>query len=144
MPFEAPFCVGNTRADARRAVKVDFVVRELGVEGELLRDAIEELVTGAAHVVEALERLAGREASTVLPGYTHMQQAMPSSVALWAGGFAAEIRDDAEGLRQVRRRVGKSPPGSAAGYGTPGLLLDRGAGDLRQTAIRVSARGGGS
>lgn len=92
-----------------------------------LRDVIEELVTGAAHVVEALERLAGREANTALPGYTHMQQAMPSSVALWAGGFAAEIRDDAEGLRQVRRRVGKSPLGSAAGYGTPGLPLDRGA-----------------
>jgi len=92
-----------------------------------LRDVIEELATGAAHVVEALERLAGREANTALPGYTHMQQAMPSSVALWAGGFAAEIRDDAEGLRQVRRRVGKSPLGSAAGYGTPGLPLDRGA-----------------
>jgi argininosuccinate lyase len=92
-----------------------------------LRDVIEELDTGAAHVIDALERLAVREANTALPGYTHMQQAMPSSVALWAGGFAAEIRDDAEGLRQVRRRVGKSPLGSAAGYGTPGLPLDRGA-----------------
>jgi argininosuccinate lyase len=61
----------------------------------------------------------------VLPGYTHMQQAMPSSVPLWAGGFAAEIRDDAEGIRLAQRRVGKSPLGSAAGYGTPGLPLDR-------------------
>src|SRR5262245_1147164 len=92
-----------------------------------LRDVIEELVTGTTHVTEALDRLATREASTALPGYTHMQQAMPSSVPLWAGGFAAEIRDDAEGLRQVRRRVGKNPLGSAAGYGTPGLPLDRGA-----------------
>jgi argininosuccinate lyase len=90
-----------------------------------LRDVIEDLGTGAMHVVAALERLAAREASTVLPGYTHMQQAMPSSVPVWAGGFAAEIRDDAEGLRQVRRRVGKNPLGSAAGYGTPGLPLDR-------------------
>ena len=92
-----------------------------------LRDAVEELGTGTAHVIDALDRLAAREANTVLPGYTHMQQAMPSSVALWAGGFAAEIRDDAEGLRLVQRRVGKSPLGSAAGYGTPGLPLDRGA-----------------
>ena len=38
------------------------------------------------------------EGSIVLPGYTHMQQAMPSTVALWALGFAAEIRDDAQGL----------------------------------------------
>ena len=92
-----------------------------------LRDVVEDLATGTARVVEALERLAKREATTVLPGYTHMQQAMPSSVALWAGGFAAEIRDDAEGLRQVWRRVGKNPLGSAAGYGTPGLPLNRGA-----------------
>jgi argininosuccinate lyase len=92
-----------------------------------LRDVIEELATSAAHVVDALDRLTVRDGNVALPGYTHMQQAMPSSVALWAGGFAAEIRDDAEGLRQVRRRVGKNPLGSAAGYGTPGLPLDRGA-----------------
>ena len=54
-----------------------------------------------------------------------MQQAMPSSVPLWASGFAAEIRDDAEGLRHAQRRLAKSPLGSAAGYGTPGLPLDR-------------------
>ncbi|HEV7139025.1 MAG TPA: argininosuccinate lyase [Steroidobacteraceae bacterium] len=90
-----------------------------------LRDAVEELSDGALRIAEALTRLAKREANTALPGYTHMQQAMPSSVALWAGGFAAEIRDDAEGLRQVQRRIGKSPLGSAAGYGTPGLPIDR-------------------
>ncbi len=42
-----------------------------------------------------------------------------------ARGFAAELRDDAAGLRQVQRRLGKSPLGSAAGYGTPGLPIDR-------------------
>jgi len=90
-----------------------------------LCDAVEELSNGAIGVVDALARLAEREEKTALPGYTHMQQAMPSSVALWAAGFAAEIRDDAEGLRQVQRRIDKSPLGSAAGYGTPGLPLDR-------------------
>ena len=90
-----------------------------------LQDAARELGGGALGVAEALERLRQREKSTALPGYTHMQQAMPSSVPLWAGGFAAEIRDDAEGLGQVQRRLGKSPLGSAAGYGTPGLPLDR-------------------
>ena len=90
-----------------------------------LRDAIDELSTGASGVADALDRLAGREKDTALPGYTHMQQAMPSSVPLWAGGFAAEIRDDAESLRGVHRRAGKNPLGSAAGYGTPGLPIDR-------------------
>ena len=50
---------------------------------------------------------------------------MPSSVPLWARGFAAEIRDDAEGLRAVERRLAKNPLGSAAGYGTPGLPIER-------------------
>jgi argininosuccinate lyase len=90
-----------------------------------LRDAIDELSVAAVKVAEALDQLASRERDTALPGYTHMQQAMPSSVALWAGGFAAEIRDDAESLRGVHRRAGKSPLGSAAGYGTPGLPIDR-------------------
>jgi argininosuccinate lyase len=90
-----------------------------------LRDTIEGLSAGALQIVAALERLADREADTALPGYTHMQQAMPSSVALWAGGFAAEIRDDAQGLQAVQRRVAKNPLGSAAGYGTPGLPVDR-------------------
>jgi argininosuccinate lyase len=50
---------------------------------------------------------------------------MPSSVALWAGGFAATLRDDAAGFGDVLRRIDVSPLGSAAGYGTPGLPLDR-------------------
>jgi len=60
-----------------------------------LREVIASLSRGALAVATALDTLGAREASTVLPGYTHLQQAMPSSVALWAGGFAAEIRDDA-------------------------------------------------
>jgi len=90
-----------------------------------LRDAVTALSAGAVCVAEALERLGERESATILPGYTHMQQAMPSSVALWARGFAAELRDDAQGLRSVLRRLDKSPLGSAAGFGTPGLPIDR-------------------
>jgi argininosuccinate lyase len=90
-----------------------------------LRDAVGELQAATRRLIAALGRLAAREAQTPLPGYTHMQQAMPSSVALWAGGYAAELADDAEGLQGVRRRIDKSPLGSAAGYGTPGLPLDR-------------------
>ena len=90
-----------------------------------LRDAVPLLRAGALEVAVALETLASREPHTALPGYTHMQQAMPSSVALWARGFAAEIRDDAAGLTAVLRRIDRSPLGSAAGYGAPGLPLDR-------------------
>jgi argininosuccinate lyase len=90
-----------------------------------LREAIGTLSDGALSVAAALDALGVREANTVLPGYTHLQQAMPSSVALWAGGFAAEVRDDSRGLKAVLGRVDKNPLGSAAGYGTPGLAIDR-------------------
>ena len=65
-----------------------------------LRDAIAQLEAGAQAVAAALDRLAQRQGATALPGYTHMQQAMPSSVGLWAGGYAAELRDDAARHRQ--------------------------------------------
>jgi argininosuccinate lyase len=101
-----------------------------------LRDAVADLALGAESVAAALDALAGRQGAVALPGYTHMQQAMPSSVALWSGGFAAEIRDDAEGLRLARRRIEKNPLGSAAGYGTPNLPIDR---DVTRAALGFAA-----
>jgi len=90
-----------------------------------LLDASRELAAVAEGCAAALDALAAREGTVALPGYTHMQQAMPSSVALWAQGFAAELRDDARGLATIAQRASRSPLGSAAGYGTPGLPLDR-------------------
>ena len=63
-----------------------------------LRDAAQALHDGAHRGGAGARRARGAQGSIVLPGYTHMQQAMPSTVALWALGFAAEIRDDAQGL----------------------------------------------
>jgi argininosuccinate lyase len=90
-----------------------------------LRDVVAEVAAGADAVADALMALALRQADVALPGYTHMQQAMPSSVDWWARGFAAEIRDDAEGIRQTLRRINRNPLGSAAGYGTPNLPVSR-------------------
>ena len=90
-----------------------------------LRDAIGELATGAAGVAAALERVASEQGKIALPGYTHMQPAMPSSVELWARGFAAELADDRAGILRVLRRTEQNPLGSAAGYGVPNLPLDR-------------------
>jgi argininosuccinate lyase len=90
-----------------------------------LKDAAEQLAVGVDRVVASLDSLVDRQGTVALPGYTHMQQAMPSSVKLWAGGYANELRDDAAGLRATLRRIDKSPLGSAAGYGAPALKLDR-------------------
>ena len=90
-----------------------------------LLDAARELAESARSTAGALHELGARNKDTVLPGYTHMQQGMPSSVELWAGGFAAELEDDAAGIAAACRRINKNPLGSAAGYGTPGIPIDR-------------------
>ena len=90
-----------------------------------LKDAVHALAQGADAVIDALAELAGRQGEIALPGYTHMQPAMPSSVRLWAEGFAAELRDDRDGLLRTLERIDRNPLGSAAGYGVPNLPLDR-------------------
>ncbi|MFZ5481524.1 MAG: lyase family protein [Myxococcota bacterium] len=59
-----------------------------------------------------------------LPGYTHLQRAMPSSWALWAAGFADALAGVLPAFETARAMAGRCPLGSAAGYGTP-LPLDR-------------------
>jgi argininosuccinate lyase len=90
-----------------------------------LRDSVTELGALVGGVSSALEEIAAQQGHIELPGYTHMQPAMPSSVALWARGFAALLDDGRAGLERTLARVDLNPLGSAAGYGVPGLPLDR-------------------
>jgi argininosuccinate lyase len=90
-----------------------------------LRDACDDLGKRVDALRGAVARLAERQGDVELPGYTHMQQAMPSSVRLWCGGFDEAFGEAVDGLGAARRRIDKNPLGSAAGYGTPGLPLDR-------------------
>jgi argininosuccinate lyase len=90
-----------------------------------LKDAIDGIAEITAGVVDSLTELAAKQGDIRLPGYTHMQPAMPSSVALWARGFAAELDDDRAGLLAAVRRADLNPLGSAAGYGVPGVDVDR-------------------
>lgn len=59
-----------------------------------------------------------------LPGYSHMQQAMISSIGHYACSFVESLLDDIEYLNYVYQHINKNPLGSAAGFGIP-LLLDR-------------------
>ncbi len=90
-----------------------------------LRDAAEDLAVRVDNLRKSVADLSERQGGVELPGYTHMQHAMPSSVRLWCGGYDEAFTDAIEGLRATRRRINKNPLGSAAGYGTPGLPLDR-------------------
>ncbi len=90
-----------------------------------LRDAALDLVNRVEKLQSSLTALAKRQGDIEIPGYTHMQHAMPSSVALWCGGFGEGFADAIHGLQLAHSGRNKNPLGSAAGYGTPGLPLDR-------------------
>ena len=90
-----------------------------------LLDASEQISMHVRGLCDSIGKLAQRQGEIALPGYTHMQQAMPSSIAMWCGGFEEAFEDAIDGLKASRRRMSKNPLGSAAGYGTPGLNLDR-------------------
>ena len=90
-----------------------------------LLDACSHVQKSISDLLGALETLSERQGKIALPGYTHMQPAMPSSVALWVDGYCEAFDDATEGMESARRRINKNPLGSAAGYGSPGLALDR-------------------
>jgi argininosuccinate lyase len=90
-----------------------------------LLDACSEVQESIRGLIEELRGLSARQGDLLIPGYTHMQHAMPSSVALWADGFIEALEDGLQGLDASRRRIDQNPLGSAAGYGNPGLPLDR-------------------
>ena len=90
-----------------------------------LRDALAGVAHEAAGVAGALVDMAERFDDLLMPGYTHLQRAMPTTAGLWAAGYAEMIIDDLRGLTHARDRVNVSPWGSAAGYGVPHLDLPR-------------------
>ena len=88
------------------------------------RDALDDLAAAASEGARALLDLARREASTVMPGFTHLQRAVPSTVGLWASSFAEGLADGIDMVRAARAVANKSPLGGAAGFGV-NLPLDR-------------------
>ena len=83
-----------------------------------LRDEIKNI---AAHVVtlfERLQKLSNEHASVLMPGYTHLQVAMPSSFGLWFGAYAESLVDDMQLLLAAYNVANQNPLGSAAGYGS--------------------------
>ena len=93
----------------------------------VLKDRLVHLAHQTATLGGLLCDVAEAHPATLLPGYTHLQRAMPSTVALWALGYADLFADDLAALRAAFDAADASPLGSAAGYGVPGLPLDRSA-----------------
>jgi argininosuccinate lyase len=82
------------------------------------RTAIEQLVTNVDHLFQLLQHQSEAFKEHLLPGYTHLQLAMPSSFGLWLGAYAESLVDDVITLQSAYKIVNKNPLGSAAGYGS--------------------------
>ncbi len=83
-----------------------------------LRDQIQEITGEVRLLFDLLIKLSKDHQHKLLPGYTHMQLAMPSSFGLWFGAFAESLVDDTITLQAAYAVVNKNPLGSAAGYGS--------------------------
>lgn len=83
-----------------------------------LRNELEELVKTIQPLFELLQTQSEKYKADLLPGYTHLQLAMPSSFGLWFGAYAESLVDDVITVKAAYDVVNKNPLGSAAGYGS--------------------------
>jgi len=83
-----------------------------------LRNELEELTKTIQPFFELLQSQSEKYKNDLLPGYTHLQLAMPSSFGLWFGAYAESLVDDTITLKAAYDVVNKNPLGSAAGYGS--------------------------
>jgi argininosuccinate lyase len=82
------------------------------------RSCIEEMVGNTEALFSQLIQLSNTHKDKLLPGYTHLQIAMPSSFGLWFGAYAESLVDDMEMMLAAWKVCNKNPLGSAAGYGS--------------------------
>ena len=82
------------------------------------RQEIYDTVTSLNHLFDVLIAQSNRYKDVLLPGYTHLQVAMPSSFGLWFGAYAESLADDLQTLLSAWNITNRNPLGSAAGYGS--------------------------
>ncbi len=89
-----------------------------------LRDELQAVARDVRTLFERLQELSERHKEVLMPGYTHLQVAMPSSFGLWFGAYAETLVDDLRLVAAARHIADQNPLGSAAGYGSS-FPLDR-------------------
>ncbi|MDI1255277.1 MAG: argininosuccinate lyase [Flavobacterium sp.] len=89
-----------------------------------MKSEIKTIVEHTETLFNTLIQLSNQHKNTLLPGYTHLQIAMPSSFGLWFGAYAESMVDDMELLLAAYNVTNKCPLGSGAGYGSS-FPLDR-------------------
>ena len=82
------------------------------------RHELQEICTTVKELFDSLIEQSNRHKDILMPGYTHLQVAMPSSFGLWFGAYAESLADDMLFLQAAYKMCNRNPLGSAAGYGS--------------------------
>ncbi|MDE5745027.1 MAG: argininosuccinate lyase [Paramuribaculum sp.] len=83
-----------------------------------LRDELKKTAESVQHLFDRLQHLSEEHKDVLMPGYTHLQIAMPSSFGLWFGAYAEALVDDMQFVAAAYNIANQNPLGSAAGYGS--------------------------
>ena len=89
-----------------------------------MRHRLKMIADATVRLFDTLQALSERHKDVLMPGYTHLQVAMPSSFGLWSGAYAEALTDDMQMLLAAYNIANQNPLGSAAGYGSS-FPLDR-------------------
>ncbi len=82
------------------------------------RDKLRQVAEAVRTLFDTLQKRSEQHKHVIMPGYTHLQVAMPSSFGLWFGAYAESLTDDMLMLEAAYRMTNRNPLGSAAGYGS--------------------------
>lgn len=83
-----------------------------------IRHRLKGIVEAVTELFDALQQKSEQNKTVLMPGYTHLQIAMPSSFGLWFGAYAESLTDDMLFLQAAYKQANRNPLGSAAGYGS--------------------------
>ncbi|WP_025797971.1 argininosuccinate lyase [Hoylesella saccharolytica] len=83
-----------------------------------IRHRLKGVVEAVTELFDALQQKSEKYKAVLMPGYTHLQIAMPSSFGLWFGAYAESLTDDMLFLQAAYKQANRNPLGSAAGYGS--------------------------
>lgn len=83
-----------------------------------LRKELMHIVNDMKSLFDTLQTLSNKHSDVLMPGYTHLQAAMPSSFGLWFGAYAESLLDDMQMMLSAYKITNRNPLGSAAGYGS--------------------------
>ena len=138
---EDNFTIKVSQEDCHTAIE-EYLVEQLGDVGKKIhtarsrndqvltalrlyyKEALQEIIDLGEGWIKVLGKFGEENYDVSFPGYTHMQKAMPSSMAMWAGAYVDGMKDDLSMLKSVAKLIDQSPLGSAAGYGVP-IKIDK-------------------